>query len=131
MYPPAPFPVLHFMIQMPGVGRSASSADLCLSQGSIAVKKHHNQGSSYVGKCLVGGLLSFQGLACYHHVEEHGGRREEWQRALHPAHQAAGREFVGAGRQRHRQIETETETGPGNTLAPTRPCLRQQCHHTF
>ena len=49
----------------------------CLSQCSIAVKRHHHRGNSYNGKQLIGAGLQFRGLTHSHTGRKHGGMQAD------------------------------------------------------
>ena len=70
---------------------------MCISQYSIAVKRHHDHGKSSKGERLIGVGLHFRGLVHYQHGRKHGIRQEDkvLEKELGILHldlQAAGRE---------------------------------------
>lgn len=47
----------------------------CLSQCSVAVKRHHDQGISLKRKHLTMGLLTVSEVSLFHHGREYGSRQ--------------------------------------------------------
>ena len=53
------------------------SVEKYISQCYIAVKRHHDQGSSYKRKQQLELVYSFRGLVHYHHGRKHGSTQED------------------------------------------------------
>lgn len=81
---------------------------MCLSRCSIAVRRHHGQGSSYKRTHLTNGLAySFRGPVHYGHGKEHGAVYETFMS------RSVGREG-GRGRGRGREEREGEGKGEGD-----------------
>jgi hypothetical protein len=103
----------------------ASGLPTCLSQGFIAVNRHHDLGNSYKGEHLVGAVLQgqrFSPLSLQHEAWWHAGRQgagENWEF------------YVWISKQQERSwLEHLRPQSPLSCgiLLPTKPHLLQQCH---
>ena len=58
-------------------GQVAFRINECFSQCSIAVRRHHNHGSSYETKQIIEVSYSFRGLVQCHHGGMHGSTQKD------------------------------------------------------
>lgn len=85
-------------------GISITATRQCLSQFSIAEKRHHDQNNSYKGQHFTGAGLQFGGLLHYHQGRKHCGTKADMvleRVILYPDRQVAEREWDTGYQVRH------------------------------